>query len=179
MARHDHLQASATTQAIAWVQSVGQDLRYGLRVLRKTPAFTGIAILSLALGVGANTAVFTVVHAVLLRPLPYAAPDRLVAVGQSVTIPEFQFWRENSASFVSAAGYRGVSSRRMVDGPRQDFIGAMTITTDFFRTLGMPLALGREFDNSETRPNGPQALILSNGLWRRAFKPTRTSSAAR
>ena len=84
--------------------SLGHDLRYGLRALRKTPAFTAIAILSLALGVGANTAVFTVVHAVLLRPLPYPAPDRLVAVGQSVTIPEFQFWRDHSASFVSAAG---------------------------------------------------------------------------
>src|SRR3954451_20925271 len=107
---------------LASLEALGHDLRYGVRVLRKTPAFTAIAILSLALGVGANIAVFTVVHAVLLRPLPYPAPDRLVAVGQSVTIPEFQFWRDNSAYFASAAGYRGVSSRRMVDGPRQEWL---------------------------------------------------------
>ncbi len=154
---------------VAWLETISQDLRYGLRALRKTPGFTAMAVLSLALGVGANTAVFTVVHAVLLHPLPFPEPERVVAVGQSVTIAEFEFWKENSASFVSAAGHRGVSNRRLVLGPREEWIGAMSVTTDFFRTLGTPLALGREFTAGETRARGPQAIILSDGLWRRAF----------
>jgi putative ABC transport system permease protein len=151
------------------LETLWQDFRYALRVLRKSPVFTMVAILSLALGVGANTAVFTVVHAVLLRPLPYPEPDRVVSVGNSVTIPEFEFWRANTASFMSAAGYRGASNRRLVDGARQESIGAMTITAGFFQTLGTSLALGREFDGNETRSDGPRAIVLSDGLWRQAF----------
>jgi putative ABC transport system permease protein len=146
-----------------------QDVRYTFRVLRKAPGFTTIAVLSLALGVGANTAVFSVVNAVLLRPLPYPDPSRLVAVGQSVSMPEFDFWRENTRSFESAAGRRGVSERRLSVGDRQEWVGAAIVTSDYFRTLGVPLALGREFDASETRPTGPQAIILTAPLWRRAF----------
>src|SRR6188508_1794357 len=117
-----------------------QDMQYGLRVLWKSPGFTSVAVLSLALGVGANTAIFSVVNAVLLRSLPYPEAGRLVAVGQNVSIPEFEFWKENSRSFESAAGARGMSERRLTVGERQEWVGAMLITSDFFRTLGVPLA---------------------------------------
>jgi predicted permease len=152
-----------------WLETLAQDLRYALRVLRRTPGFTTVAVLSLALGVGANTTVFSVVNAVVLRPLPYLQPDRLVVVSGDVRVPEFEFWKENAASFASAGGNRGVSERRLTVNNHDETIGAMTITSDYFRTLGVPLELGREFDAQETRSTGPQAVVLADGLWRRAF----------
>jgi predicted permease len=151
-----------------------QDLRYGLRVLRKSPGFTFVAVLSLALGIGANSAIFSVVNAVLLRPLPYAHPDQLVSVGEqgtgsAITMPEYDFWKERAGSFASAAAYRGTATVHLAAGAKQDWITAMTISADFLRTLGIVPALGREFNADETRQGGPRALILTDGLWRRTF----------
>jgi putative ABC transport system permease protein len=151
------------------------DLRHAFRMLRNSPAFTLVAVLSLALGIGANTAVFSLVNAVLLRPLPYIEPDRLVRVGEknppnnNVSIPEYEFWRDHSDAFVSAAGYRGGGERSLVNGYSREWIKTMTVTADFFRTVGVNLALGREFDANETHGGGPQAIILTDGLWRRSF----------
>src|SRR5689334_6364618 len=98
------------------------DVRHALRMLRRSPAFTLVAVFSLALGIGANTAVFSLVHAVLLRPLPYSEPDRLVRVGEQsppandVSVPEFDYWKRNSAVFASAAGYRGGGERGLLLG---------------------------------------------------------------
>jgi putative ABC transport system permease protein len=157
-----------------WLESIVADLRYALRVLWKSPAFTIVAVLSLALGIGANTAVFSVVHAVLLRPLPYPQPDKLMLVGEQpsqsdVTIPEYEFWKKNSSSFASAAGERGSQDLAISSGDKREAITAVTVTADFFRTLGVPPALGREFDAQETRPGGPQAVVLTDNLWRRFF----------
>jgi putative ABC transport system permease protein len=154
--------------------NLGQDLRYGLRVLRRSPGFTLVAVLSLALGIGANSAIFSVVHAVLLRPLPYPHAEQLVRVGgqgtgAAVTMTEYEFWKEHASSFASAAGYRGTATRRLRAGTRQEWITAMTVSADFFRTLGVVPALGREFQTDETRQGGPQAIVLTDGLWRRAF----------
>src|SRR5712692_3960829 len=96
--------------SIESIESLWQDLRYTFRVLRKSPGFALVAVLSLALGIGANSAVFSVIRAVLLRPLPYPAADRLVRVGQQgnyndVTIPQYEFWKEHASAFTSAAGY--------------------------------------------------------------------------
>lgn len=154
-----------------------RDLRYALRVLSKSPGFTCIAILSLALGIGANTAVFSLVNAVLLRPLPYPEPDRIVHLarqyrserGDALTIHQMQFWQEHSTVFASMAGYRGTGERDMLAGSIREPINAMAITTDFFRTLGTGPVLGRAFDNLETRPGGPCAIILTDALWRRIF----------
>ena len=154
--------------------NLDQDLRYGLRVLRKSPGFTLVAVLSLALGIGANSAIFSLVHAVLLRPLPYPHAEQLVRVsgqgtGSAVTMTEYDFWKEHAASFASAAGHRGVATRRLVAGPRQEWVTAMTVSADFFRTLGIVPALGREFSAGETLRGGPLAIILTDGLWRRVF----------
>lgn len=156
------------------IETFWQDLRYGIRALRKSPGFTVVAVLSLALGIGANSAIFSVVHAVLLRPLPYPRPERLVRVGgqgtgAAITMPEYQFWKENAASFAASAGYRGVANRHLIAGARQEWITAMTVTADFFRTLEIVPALGREFNNEETRAGGPRAVVLTDGLWCRAF----------
>jgi predicted permease len=168
-------------EEIYWMNSVAvleilwQDLRYAFRVLRKSPGFTAIAVLSLALGIGANTAVFSVVHSVLLRGLPYSTPERLVSVVQAdgffdaVGIPQFEFWKANTSAFSSAAGYRPIGTRFLGSGPTPVPLATVQITADFFRTLGVNVALGRGFNSEETHVHGPQAIILSHGLWQRAF----------
>jgi putative ABC transport system permease protein len=157
-----------------WLEQILVDVRYALRVLAKSPAFTMLAVLSLALGIGANTAIFSVVHAVLLRPLPYPQPNQLMLVAQfpsrsDVTIPEYEFWRKNCASFASAAGERGAGDFELSAGEKRMGITAIRVTADFFRTLGVQPALGREFDANETRSTGPQAIVLSDRLWRSLF----------
>jgi len=157
-----------------FLEELRQDVRYGLRMMLRSPGFTVVAVLSLALGTGANTAVFSVVNAVLLRSLPYPEPSQLVRVGQQpthgdVSIPEFEFWKEHSTAFSSMAGYRGSGERRFSSGTAQEWIESMTVTTDFLRVLGVNLALGREFNSEETHAGGPQAIILSDGLWRHSF----------
>jgi predicted permease len=154
------------------VETLWQDLRYALRVLLKSPAFTCVAVLSLALGIGINTAVFTLVNAVLLRALPYPEPEQLVHVSGpngAISIPEYQFWKEHSTVFSSAAGYRGTAEQRLAIGAGSAWIQTLTITTDFFRTLSVNPAFGREFNSEETHSGGPQAIVLSDGLWRRSF----------
>jgi len=153
------------------------DLRYAFRQFGKTPTFTILAVAILALGIGANTAIFSVVYAVLLRPLPYPEPDRIVRLARQSTtrlweylsIPQFEFWRDHSSAFSSIAAYRGVGERALFLGPDRDWIRVMPVTDGFFRTLGIAPALGREFVRDETLPQNQRAIILTDGLWRRAF----------
>ena len=159
---------------IGLIEALWRDLRHALRVLRKSPGFALVAVLSLALGIGANSAVFSVIHAVLLRSLPYPEADRLVRVCQqdshgAVSFFELEFWKENASGFGPAAGYRGGGDRNLVFGPRQEWIRTMSVTADFFRTLLVPPTLGREFNAEETRTAGSRAIVLSDGLWRRFF----------
>jgi putative ABC transport system permease protein len=160
--------------SIGFIETVWRDLRYALRLLRKSPGFTLAGVASLALGIGANTAIFSVVHAVLLRALPYPQPSQIMHVAgknrpDDVTIPEYEFFEEHASTFVSAAGLRGVGEQTLTIGEKQETIGVMIVTAGFFHTLGVPLALGRDFNGAETQPNGPQAVILSDSLWRRSF----------
>jgi putative ABC transport system permease protein len=157
-----------------WLENAGKDVRHAVRMLRTHPGFTTVAVLSLALGIGVSTAMFSVINAVLLRALPYPNPAQLVRVVQrdgrpDVTLSEYEVAREQSRVFSSIAAYRGAGERRLSFGGGQDWISAMVVTTDFLRTLGVQPAIGREFDASETAPGGPQAVILTDGLWRRSF----------
>jgi putative ABC transport system permease protein len=159
--------------SIGFLETVWQDLHYALRVLRKSPGFAGVAVLSLALGIGANSAMFSVIYTVLLRSLPYPEAGRLVRVGRQldygITVPQYEFWKEHASMFASAAGYGGAIDRNLVFPGGQQWIKSMPVTTDFFRTLGIPPALGREFTAEETFRGGPRAIILSDALWRNAF----------
>jgi putative ABC transport system permease protein len=160
--------------SIGFLETLWQDLRYGIRVLGKKPGFAFVAVLSLALGIGANTAVFSVIYAVLLRPLPYPDADRIVRVCQAqshgdLSFPEVQFWKEHASAFASAAGYRGGGDRNLLVDSRREWIKTMAVTDGFFRTLGIAPVLEREFDTVEASRAGPPAIVLSDGLWRRAF----------
>jgi putative ABC transport system permease protein len=153
--------------------NVFQDLRYAFRTLRKSPGFTAAAVVLLALGIGANTAVFSVVHAVLLRPLPYLQPERLVLMARSdrnaVSIPEYQFWSQHASAYTSSAGYDGAADRSLDTGAGFEWIKVTRVTQNFLKTLGIAPALGREFNADEGRQGGPQAIVLSDALWRRMF----------
>ncbi len=154
-----------------------QDLRYALRTLAKSPGFTLVAVLTLALGIGANTAIFSVFYGVLLRPLPYAEPDRIVGLAQtyeggrgarSVTYVQFQFLQRNNQVFESLAGSASVGFN-FSTGSQTDRVYGLRVSKDYFRVLGVAPQLGRAFFADEDQPNGPSAVILSYGLWQRRF----------
>ena len=156
-----------------------QDLHYAIRALRKSPGFTAIAALTLALGVGATTAIFSVVNAVMLRPLPFPEPDRLVRIWESnvergwptfaVSHPNFLDWRAQAASFESLAAVNNAGFTWTSNGEAQIIIG-QSVTATFLPTLRITPALGRNFLDEEDRPGGnTRVVILGDGFWRRAF----------
>jgi putative ABC transport system permease protein len=155
-----------------------QDLRYGARMLLKHPGFTLVAIFTLALGIGANTAIFSVVNAVLLQPLPYPEPDRLVRVWetdarfpqekQTASFPCLRDWREQSQSFAQIAAYEH-ESFILTGGAEPERVVGLAVSANFFQALGVKPALGREFLAEEDKYGGPRVVILSHGLWQRRF----------
>jgi putative ABC transport system permease protein len=153
-----------------------QDLRFGARMLRRHPGFTLIAALTLALGIGANTAIFSVVNAVVLRPLPFKDADRLVVIWESnprnkeneVSAANFIDWREQQSVFdqIAALSYANVV---MTGGDEPERLQAAVVTPSFFSALGTQPGLGRAFLPEEGVPGAARAVILSHGLWRRRF----------
>src|SRR5579862_8709396 len=163
-------------RAGAWLDSLLQDLRYGARMLRKNPAFTAIAVLTLALGIGANTAIFSVVQGVLLSPLPYRRPDRLVMIMESnprfahvwVSYPNFQDWQRHAQSFSQMAAFRQ-QGYDLTNPGTPEHVDGSAVTAGFFETLGVQPAIGRDFSSEENQYGGPHALIISDRLWRDRF----------
>jgi putative ABC transport system permease protein len=152
-----------------------QNFVYAFRTLRRTPGFTVVAILLLALGIGANSAAFSVVYAVLLRPLPYPQPQQLVQLvrngdaGDSVSGPEYTFTRDRATAFSSVAAYLTGRERLVKVGSEYETASTVFFSTNTLRTLGVAPAFGREFVADETRPNGPRSAILSAPLAARVF----------
>lgn len=153
------------------------DLRYALRQLRKSPGFTIIAVLTLALGIGANSAIFSVVNAVLLRPLPYPQADRLVYLNEvtggtntSIALPDYIDWQRDSKSFQHLALTR-LESLNLSDVPGREpeRISVSLATANFFDTIGLPPQLGRTFSPEEDKPGAPPLAVISFRLWDRAF----------
>src|SRR5262245_19469039 len=160
------------------MQTIWQDLRYGARMLMKKPGFTLIAVITLALGIGANTAIFTVVNAVLLRPLSYSEPERIMRLApewpnasfRNASEPKFVFWREHSQAFDGVAATIGIGSGvNLSGGGEPEFVRGVSVSADFFRVLGVNPAIGRGFTKEEDSPNGARVIILSYGLWQRRF----------
>jgi putative ABC transport system permease protein len=155
-----------------------QDLRYGARTLRKSPAFTAAAIFTLALGIGANSAIFTLIDAVLLRPLPFPHPDRLALVWEETTIfglkdspvalGNYAVWRAENHVFGEMGALEQTSFRLTAGGEAQQLQGSIA-TAGLFRALGVQPALGRLFRDSEDQPGAPKVVLLSDELWRSRF----------
>jgi putative ABC transport system permease protein len=156
-----------------------QDIRYAIRVMLKSRGFTVAAVLALALGIGANTAIFSVVNAVLLRPLPYPDPERIMTVWQNrearggpkleYTSPaDFRDWEEQSQTFEHVAAFSGWGPTLTGQAEPEQLRGAV-VSHDMFSVLGVEPALGRSFTEAEDQPGGERVVILSNGLWRRRF----------
>jgi len=162
------------------MNSFWQDVRYGLRVLAKNPGFTAIAILTLALGIGANTALFSVVNGVLLNPLPFANPDELVAVytkspnfqESSIAYPNFLDWQKDSQSFASLCAFRS-DDFNMTGSGEPERVHIHMISAEFFSALGMQPLLGRAFRPEEDKAGAGPVAILSDGLWSRRFGSAR------
>ena len=155
-----------------------QDLRYGLRMLLKKPGYTSIAVITLALGIGATTAIFTVVNAVLLRPLPYDHPERIMSLdpdlagyrASNTSETKFVFWRDHNQSFDAVAATKGIGSGVNLSGVNEpEFVSGVRVSADFFRVLGVHPALGRDFTAEEDSPGGEPVVILTDSLWRRRF----------
>ena len=154
------------------------DLRYTIRTLRKTPVFTGAAILTLAVGIGANTAIFSVVNAVMLRALPFAKPDRLVWVAEkndTLNLPywptsalNYLSWREQQRSFEELGAIRGSNYNLTGRGEPEQFSGN-AVTPSLFPLLGVRPILGREFREGEDQPGSPPVAMIGEGLWKRRF----------
>src|SRR5262249_48508815 len=163
-----------------WLETFWQDLRYGARVLIKNPFFTLVAVLTLALGIGANTAIFSVVNALLLRPLPYTEPDRLVQIWQNYqpNIPklgvsggDFQVWREQTQSFAQMAAYLYFPRRLNLTGEGEpEKLSATHATANLFSMLGVTATQGRTFRPEEDQPGQEPVVMLSHSLWLRRFR---------
>jgi predicted permease len=162
---------------VTWLQDLLQDVHYGLRILRKSPGFSAIAILTLALGIGANTAIFSVVQGVMLAPLPYSEPDRLVLVWQynltlkhpiSVSYPDFLDWQREARSFQQMAAYDS-QDRNLTAPGTPEHLNGEEISFGFLSMLGIKPILGREFSPDEDKQGGAPVVLISNRLWRDRF----------
>jgi putative ABC transport system permease protein len=163
-------------QGPSFFDALAQDLRYGGRMLRRAPGFTIAAVLTLALGVGTNTAIFSIVDTVLLRPLPFKDPDRLVAVGDrnpdgstsNVGYLTFADWRDRSRSFASLALMRSWQPTLVAQGEAER-LRAVRVSWTYFDMMGVRPQLGRLFTAADDRPDGWRVVLLSDALWRRRF----------
>ncbi|MGH9352256.1 MAG: ABC transporter permease, partial [Terriglobia bacterium] len=161
-----------------WLEDVLHDLRYALRLLRRSPGFTITAIAALALGIGATTAIFSVVNTVLLEPLPYPHSERLVELTlhrpnnyqTSLAIPEFMAMRGATRSLEDFCLYDfGGPGVNLTGGDRPEQLKGIHVSANYFPLFGAPMAVGRPFSKDEDRPGGPRVVVISYGLWRSRF----------
>lgn len=160
------------------MERLWQDLRYGVRVLTKSPVVTLVAVLAIALGVGANTTIFSVVNSVLLRPLPFAKSEELVKVWTTdakrgrndlpTSFPNFTDWRERNRAFESMTAYSDASAT-LTSGERPEQIKGVAATADMFPLLGVKAFAGRPFSAEEEKPGSAPVAVISYGLWQRRF----------
>ncbi|MBI4905192.1 MAG: ABC transporter permease [Acidobacteria bacterium] len=166
-------------RAVGWIEDLIQDLRYAARTLRKNPAFSIVAVLALALGIGANTAMFSVAYGLLLRPLPYADADRVAMVFMNYGPRDFQYgtmcvrdyltWKENNRAFEEPALLRTL---RMDIGGKEgvpEQVQGASVTSSFFPMLGVRPLIGRTFATGDDQPGTSSLVVLSELIWRRRF----------
>ncbi|HEV8486324.1 MAG TPA: ABC transporter permease [Blastocatellia bacterium] len=167
-------------QQLRWEDEMFQDLRYGARMLIRNFGFTAVALITLTLGIGANTAIFSVVNALLLKPLPYPTPDQLVWVGEAqpqgnsdaIAGPHFLEWNEQSQTLTQIAAYNA-TSLTLTSSAEPERLDANRVSAGFFTALGVEPLLGRNFLAAEDRPGGERVAIISHSLWQRRFNADR------
>src|SRR5438105_8757522 len=154
------------------------NLRLALRGLIKNPAFSAVAIITLALGIGANTAIFSIVNAVLLRPLPYPDADRIMVLNESsgpwpdfsVALPDYFDWRNDNAVFEHlACTHKESRNLSGISGREPERISCASVTRNFFNVIGLPAEIGRTFSEDEDKVGAPAVVVISDRLWQRAF----------
>ncbi|MCA1658890.1 MAG: ABC transporter permease, partial [Verrucomicrobiaceae bacterium] len=161
------------------MSSLNYDFRFSLRQFLKQPGYTAIAVLVLGLGIGANTAIFSVVNAVLLRPLPYPDSDKLVLIREktstfelgSVSYPNYLDWREGQRSLTDIALLRreGVNLSANTSDAEPERIAAARVTWNFLKIVGLPPRLGRDFTEADDVPGASKVALITDGLWKRRF----------
>jgi putative ABC transport system permease protein len=162
---------------LRWTPDLPQEITYAWRSLRRAPAFSIVAVATLALGIGANAAMFSVLNTFLIRPLPYPEPDRLVRVFR--TSIHSQSWPHSAANYLDhrarntvfdrIVAYNGLRQSLTEEGQAAEGLQGMSVTADFFPALGVPAALGRWFTADEDQPGAMQVAVLGDGFWRRRF----------
>ena len=175
-------EACRDARGVNWLEDLGQDLRFGARTLRRNPSFTLIAVVALALGIGVNTAMFSVAYGLLFRPLPYADSGRLAVVYLNYAARDFTYgtlcirdylmWKANNRAFEEPDVFR--SLRTDIGGPEsspEQVMGA-SVSAGFFSTLGVRPMIGRTFTAGEDKPAGATLAVLSESMWRRRFAAT-------
>jgi putative ABC transport system permease protein len=158
------------------MESLFQDLRFGIRLLRKNPGFTTIAVLTLALGIGANTLIFSLINGVVLRPLPFDSPGQLYDLwtnlsrfGREVaSLPDFKDWRDQGTVFDQVAAYMQ-GSANLIGGPEPERVRYMRTTANLFSVLKLQPELGRNLVQDDDRPGAPKVAVLSHAFWKRKF----------
>jgi putative ABC transport system permease protein len=169
-------------RGLPWLDDFACDLRYGLRSLRRSPGFTALAVFIMVLGIGANTAVFSVVNAVLLKPLSYHNPDRIVTITNPLTtgerssplavrlvsIPNFQDWHDQSSYFEAMAFYYSWKNPAMA-GSTAEYAQVTKVSPEFFRVFAVEPAVGRFFNAEESKPGSGGALMISYAYWQSHF----------
>jgi len=165
-------------RSLPWIEDGWRDLRFSLRSLAKMPGFTAVAILVIAVGIGANTAVFSVINTVLLKPLTYPEPQSLVQLMNTgpqgtfpgANVPKFNIWRQQSSIFQYVASYdQGGAGLNLTGGNDPEQVQGVHVTVDYFRLFGAPILAGRTFSSAEDSPHGGHVVVLSYGLWKRRF----------
>jgi predicted permease len=164
-------------RSLPFMDSLLQDVRFAVRLLKKSPGFTAVAVFTLALGIGANTAMFSLVSSVLFRPLPYQASERLVWVsdflphehGSFVLESDYYAWLAQNHVFTDAAAYDPAATLTLTNAGEPTRLRAAHITYNFLSVLGVPTQLGRSFREDEDRPGAPNVALLSDQLWRSRF----------
>ncbi|MGH9619108.1 MAG: ABC transporter permease, partial [Bryobacteraceae bacterium] len=146
------------------------DVKHAVRMFRKSPGFTIAAIAALALGIGANTAIFSVINTVLLKPLTYPDPDRIVLFEGGGSIPKFKLWSEQTSLFQDVSAYDfGGAGINLTGGAFPEQVRGSHVTADYFRLFGAPVERGRTFSAHEEEPHGPHVVVISDSLWRQHY----------
>jgi putative ABC transport system permease protein len=165
-------------RSLNWLDDILRDLRFALRSLGKTPGFTAVAIIVIAVGIGVNTAVFSVIDTVLLKPLTYPDPQSLVMLMNTgpqgsfpgANVPKFNIWHRQTSIFQQVAGYdSGGAGLNLTSGDHPQQVQGVHVTADYFAMLGAPVIAGRTFTSAEDSPNGGHVVVLSYGLWKSRF----------